>query len=161
VSIGCVCLWCNKAFHSLGAVQGHMRAKSHCKINLEGCEEEFQDFYDVDLTRFSAPNDNDDEWDTEEEDEVDDLEDVEGLEDEDKADSKLVPTQGRMAEAARLSKKHSKTINVMELDAKILGNRAFLKYYRQKLRPEKVGPHRHRDEQNTDAAPPLGLLPRQ
>ena len=148
VSIGCVCLWCNKAFHSLGAVQSHMRAKSHCKINLEGCEEEFQDFYDVDLTRFSSPND--DEWDTEEEEEVDDLDDVEGLEDEDKADSKLVPTQGRMAEAARLSKKHSKTINVMELDAKVLGNRAFQKYYRQKLRPETVGPHRHRSEQNTE-----------
>jgi hypothetical protein len=31
-----------------------MRAKSHCKINLEGCEEEFQDFYDVDLTRFRS-----------------------------------------------------------------------------------------------------------
>ena len=147
-SIGCVCLWCNKSFHSFGAVQSHMRAKSHCKINLEGCEEEFQDFYNVDLTSKSAPND-DDGWDTEEEEEVDDMQDVEGLDDEDKANGKVVPTQGRMAEAARLSKKHARTINVMEVGEKVMGHRAFQKYYKQKLRPEQVGKHKHHSDSNT------------
>lgn len=149
LSIGCVCLWCNKAFHSLGAVQAHMKSKSHCKMNLEGCEEEYQDFYDVDLLSKSAPND-DDGWDTEEEEEVDNMEDVEGLEDEESANrGSVVPTQGRMAEAARLSKKHAKTIQVMELGATVLGHRAFQKYYRQKLRPETVGKHKHRSDQNS------------
>ena len=151
LSIGCVCLWCNKAFHSLGAVQAHMRAKSHCKMNLEGCEEEYQDFYDLDLMSMAPPSENgDDGWDTEEEEEVDDMEEIEGLEVEDEASrGPAVPTQGKLAEAARMSKKHAKTVQVMEVGASVLGHRAFQKYYRQKLRPERVGPHKERSEANS------------
>ncbi|EKX38272.1 hypothetical protein GUITHDRAFT_55235, partial [Guillardia theta CCMP2712] len=35
LTVGCVCLWCNKTFYSLGAVRNHMISKSHCKINFE------------------------------------------------------------------------------------------------------------------------------
>jgi pre-60S factor REI1 len=153
LSVGCVCMWCNKAFHSLGAVQAHMRDKAHCKMNLEGCEEEYQDFYDVELmskTRGLLPDDEDDAWDTEEEEEVDDMEEIAGLDHED-VTSRMpaAPTQGRMAEAARLSKKHAKTTNVLEVGENVLGHRAFQRYYRQKLRPEVIGPQRHRSETNT------------
>ena len=149
LSIGCVCLWCNKAFSSLDSVQAHMRAKSHCKINFEGCEEEYQDFYEVDLLSKSAPVEADDDWETDEEEEVDDMEDVVGLQREDELSRKVVPTQGKIAEAARMSKKHAKTVNVLELGAQVLGHRAFQKYYRQKLRPECLGKYRHRSDANT------------
>jgi pre-60S factor REI1 len=149
LAIGCVCLWCNKSFHSLGAVQAHMRSKSHCKINLEGCEEEYQDFYEVDLLSKSAPVDGEDDWDTEEEEEVE-MEDAEGLAREDSSShGAAVPTQGKLAEAARMSKKHAKTINVLEVGDAVLGHRAFRQYYRQKLRPEAVGKYQHRSAAHT------------
>jgi hypothetical protein len=55
IGIGHVCLWCNGAgrarYPSTSAVQKHMKAKSHCKLNLEGDEEEeeLMDYYDFDL----------------------------------------------------------------------------------------------------------------
>jgi hypothetical protein len=49
--------------------------------------------------------------------------------------------KGKGAHAARLSHKHSKTVNELEVSGggvtKVLGHRAFNKYYRQSLRPER------------------------
>lgn len=44
-----MCLYCNgkgRGFHSVEAVQGHMRDCSHCKIIYEDNEEEYAEFYD-------------------------------------------------------------------------------------------------------------------
>lgn len=65
VSVGNVCLWCNKTFSSMEGVQKHMVDKSHCKVCLEGNEDEFQDFYDI------ALDNEEDEWETDSEEEVD------------------------------------------------------------------------------------------
>ena len=65
VSVGNVCLWCNKSFNSMEGVQKHMIDKSHCKVQLEGNEDEFQDFYDISL------HGEEDEWETDSEEEVD------------------------------------------------------------------------------------------
>lgn len=51
IAIGWTCLYCNgkgKTFHSMEAVQDHMRSMSHCKLAYEDedQEEEFADFYD-------------------------------------------------------------------------------------------------------------------
>jgi pre-60S factor REI1 len=50
ISVGYLCLFCNgkgQGFHSLEAVQTHMRDKGHCKILYEGdAEEELAEFYD-------------------------------------------------------------------------------------------------------------------
>lgn len=51
IAIGWTCLYCNgkgKTFHSMKAVQDHMRSVSHCKLIYEDedQEEEFADFYD-------------------------------------------------------------------------------------------------------------------
>lgn len=49
IAIGNICLYCNgkgKGFHSLEAVQGHMRDMCHCKLLYEGNEEEYTEFYD-------------------------------------------------------------------------------------------------------------------
>ena len=42
-----------------------------------------------------------------------------------------------------------KTVQVMEVGAAVLGHRAFQKYYRQKLRPERVGAHKERSDANS------------
>jgi pre-60S factor REI1 len=44
-----MCLYCNgrgRGFHTVEAVQGHMRDCSHCKIIYEDNEEEYAEFYD-------------------------------------------------------------------------------------------------------------------
>jgi len=49
VGVGNVCLHCNgkgRSFWSLEAVQAHMRDLSHCKLDYEGNEEEYEDYYD-------------------------------------------------------------------------------------------------------------------
>jgi len=51
IAIGWTCLYCNgkgKTFHSMHAVQDHMRSVSHCKLIYEDeeQEEEFANFYD-------------------------------------------------------------------------------------------------------------------
>ena len=51
IAIGWTCLYCNgkgKTFHSMEAVQDHMRSMAHCKLAYEDedQEEEFSDFYD-------------------------------------------------------------------------------------------------------------------
>jgi len=61
LSIGNTCIWCEKAFYTLEAVQAHMRDKSHCKIRWDDNENEYSDFYDLDTAdkRFAV-------WDDEE-----------------------------------------------------------------------------------------------
>jgi len=123
VSVGNVCLWCNKGFHSMEGVMKHMVDKSHCKVGIEGNEDEFQDFYSISL------GGEDEEWETDSEEEVD----------EEMPDIDVRNAKGKGANAARLSQKHSKKINELEVSGggtvKVLGHRAFNKYYRQSLRP--------------------------
>ena len=131
LTVGCVCLWCNKTFYSLGAVRNHMISKSHCKINFEGCEEEYQDFYDIDLSPNSlgVDEEDEDEWETDEEEEID--EDEMG-EEQQGSSAMIVSTQGKKAEAARMSKKHAKQVSELSISggedgaaSKVLGHRAF------------------------------------
>jgi len=151
LTVGCVCLWCNKSFYSLGAVRNHMVSKSHCKINFEGCEEEYQDFYDIDLSPNSlgVDEEDEDEWETDEEEEV---EEEEASDSEQPSGAMVVSTQGKKAEAARMSKKHAKQVNELSISSgedgatsKVLGHRAFQNYYRQRLRPEILGSKKSND----------------
>jgi pre-60S factor REI1 len=51
VSVGLTCLSCNgvgRGFHSLEAVQSHMRDLSHCRLAYDDNEDEYADFYDFD-----------------------------------------------------------------------------------------------------------------
>ena len=137
LTIGCSCLWCSKSFHSFQAVQAHMRDRSHCKINFEGEEDEYQDFYGIDLRSKTGNVLSDDEWETDEEEEVDAMEEEE----------ERVPTVGRKALAARICTEMAKPIRNMVVGDKVLGHRAFSKYYRQKLKPELSVAHVKRDAQ--------------
>jgi pre-60S factor REI1 len=107
VSVGNVCLWCNKGFHSLEGVQKHMVDKGHCKICLEGNEDEFQDFYSISLVE-----DDEEDWETDEEEEVDEeMEDVD-------VDEGVRNRQGKLADAARLSRKHCKTVQELTVSSR-------------------------------------------
>ena len=55
VYVGNVSLVNNKAFHSLEAVQSHMRDKGLCRLELEGHEEELGEFYDMDSLAEGSP----------------------------------------------------------------------------------------------------------
>ena len=66
-----------KPFHSVEAVQAHMRDKSLCRFELEGNEDEYEAFYDLDALAAGSPL-----WDVVEE-EVDDDEDWEDMDEED------------------------------------------------------------------------------
>eukprot|EP00163_Fabomonas_tropica_P007295 TRINITY_DN1700_c0_g1_i4.p1 TRINITY_DN1700_c0_g1~~TRINITY_DN1700_c0_g1_i4.p1 ORF type:complete len:363 (-),score=67.35 TRINITY_DN1700_c0_g1_i4:350-1438(-) len=50
VSVGMVCLWCNKQFQSLEAVRGHMEDKGHWKMLYEDETAEYDDYYDFSST---------------------------------------------------------------------------------------------------------------
>mmetsp|Transcript_9342 Transcript_9342/g.14742 ORF Transcript_9342/g.14742 Transcript_9342/m.14742 type:complete len:197 (-) Transcript_9342:1759-2349(-) len=118
----------------------HMVDKAHCKINFEGNEEEYEDFYSIDLSpnNFLQDEDDEDDWETDEEEEISGDEfDI----DEEKENAEKGPSsQGKLAEAARMSKKHAKKVNEVAIPTaagtKVLGHRAFKKFYGQKLRPE-------------------------
>lgn len=53
VGVGNVCLWCNergKSFHTLDAVQKHMRDKGHCKMLHDGeAMLEYSEYFDYRL----------------------------------------------------------------------------------------------------------------
>jgi len=55
VYIGCFALQDGKQFHSVEAVQAHMRDKGACRFDLEGHEEEFADFYDLEALAAESP----------------------------------------------------------------------------------------------------------
>jgi hypothetical protein len=107
VSVGNVCLWCNKAFHSLEGVQKHMVDKGHCKICLEGYEDEWQDFYGIDLIE-----DDEEDWETDEEEEVD--EEMENAED---VDQSMRNRKGKLADAARMSKKYCRSVQELTVSS--------------------------------------------
>jgi len=46
LSITNMCLWCEKHFHCLEGVQGHMESKSHSKLKDFDDDDEYDDFYD-------------------------------------------------------------------------------------------------------------------
>merc|ERR1711916_39142 len=55
VAIGKICLYCNgrgKTFHSLEAIQAHMRDMGHCKLRYDENEDcpDYDDYYDFSAT---------------------------------------------------------------------------------------------------------------
>mmetsp|Transcript_2450 Transcript_2450/g.6972 ORF Transcript_2450/g.6972 Transcript_2450/m.6972 type:complete len:355 (-) Transcript_2450:293-1357(-) len=56
VYIGCVALVEGKQFHSWQAAQGHMRDKNSQRFNLEGCEDEYAGFYDLQALARDSPD---------------------------------------------------------------------------------------------------------
>ena len=55
VYVGNVALVSGKQFHSLEAVQAHMRATGGCRVELEGHEEEYEDYYDLAALAVKSP----------------------------------------------------------------------------------------------------------
>ena len=53
--MGNVSIVTNKAFHTVQAVQSHMRDKGQCRMELEGKEEEFEEFYDMEALAAGSP----------------------------------------------------------------------------------------------------------
>ena len=91
VYVGNVSLVNNKAFHSLEAVQSHMRDKGLCRLELEGHEEELGEFYDMDSLAEGSPL-----WEVEEVEEdwedVDEDEEGEGEGGESSAEGEAAPS---------------------------------------------------------------------
>jgi len=82
VYIGNVALRTGKQFHSAEAVQAHMRAKGQCSFQLEGNEDEFAPFYDLEALAAGSPL-----WEAVSDDEYEsELEDVEEGDEDDDAD---------------------------------------------------------------------------
>ena len=73
VYVGNVVITTNKSFHSVEAVQSHMRDKGLCRMELEGHEEEFGDFFDMEALAEGSPL-----WEVEEWEDIDDDEGEEG-----------------------------------------------------------------------------------
>eukprot|EP01125_Pyxidicula_operculata_P000257 TRINITY_DN10336_c0_g1_i1.p1 TRINITY_DN10336_c0_g1~~TRINITY_DN10336_c0_g1_i1.p1 ORF type:complete len:357 (-),score=83.93 TRINITY_DN10336_c0_g1_i1:214-1284(-) len=63
ISIGNTCLFCEKTFYSMNAVQDHMRALAHCKMWWDDNEDEYADYYDLEALdkRFALPTEADQE----------------------------------------------------------------------------------------------------
>ena len=55
VYVGNVALVSGKQFHSLEAVQAHMRDKGGCRMELEGHEEEYEPYYDMEALAEKSP----------------------------------------------------------------------------------------------------------
>jgi len=47
ISIGNICIFCEKGFYSLEATRDHMRELQHCQMRWEDNEDEYNEFYDV------------------------------------------------------------------------------------------------------------------
>ena len=72
VYVGNVAILSGKQFHSLEACQSHMRDKNACRMELEGHEEEYEAFYDMEALALKSPlwewveeevdDDDDDGW---------------------------------------------------------------------------------------------------
>jgi len=125
IGIGHVCLWCNgkgkAAYKSAYAVQQHMRAKSHCKLNIDN------DTNDEEYLPFFTFGDEDDE------DMAVDAEEKGG---------ELVEVNSKSGTLVEV-KKPKRQLEGMndegELimsDGSVIGHRSLNKYYRQNLRPE-------------------------
>ena len=91
VYVGNVSLVNNKAFHSLEAVQSHMRDKGLCRLELEGHEEELGEFFDMEALAEGSPL-----WEVEEMEEewedVDEDEEGEGEGGESSAEGEAAPS---------------------------------------------------------------------
>jgi len=91
VYVGNVSLVNNKAFHSLEAVQSHMRDKNLCRLELEGHEDELGEFYDMEALAEGSPL-----WEVEEVEEdwedVDEDEEGEGEGGESSAEGEAAPS---------------------------------------------------------------------
>ena len=87
VYVGNVAIVSGKQFHSLEAVQAHMRAvPGACKMELEGHEEEYAPYYDMEALAEKSPL-----WEWVEEEESEDDED--GWEDDDGDGEEVVPME--------------------------------------------------------------------
>jgi pre-60S factor REI1 len=123
VSVGHVCIYCNKQFNSSEGARAHMIDKGHCKIPYTSSTEimEYSDYYD-----FSAS------YPTDEKDAVEEDNDSEWSDDPDDDASSVASEDLRPVQVSH---------DILELRlphvGKRLGHRSLARYYRQNLRPEK------------------------
>jgi len=113
ISIGNSCIWCDKPFSSLEAVQAHMRDKSHCKMRWDDNEQEYSDFYDLETAdkRFAV-------WDDSNEDEKDESTNHGGSQ----SDTRIY-----------INDCHQLVVsNPHESEEKVIGHRALKVYYKQR-----------------------------
>jgi pre-60S factor REI1 len=115
-----MCLWCgekSKVFTELKAVQQHMVDKGHCKLLHDGdATLEFADYYDY---RKSYPDYKESDKDAE----------TEAMEDDDEDNSDDEP-----AESGELA---ASGFQLVLPSGATVGHRSLMKYYRQKLRPDR------------------------
>jgi len=122
ISIGNTCLWCDKPFSSLEAVQAHMRDKSHCKIRWDDNEQEYADFYDLETAdkRFATWDDDDDDSNEDKNNNVDKNKNNQG-------DSQPETTRIYINDYNQLVVSNSN-----ESEEKVIGHRALKVYYKQR-----------------------------
>ena len=129
VSVGHMCIYCNKQFNSSEGARAHMIDKGHCKIPYNSSTEilEYSDYYDF-SSSYPTPDDRDDD----NNDVVDDDNDSEWSDDPDDDASSVASEDLRPVQVSH---------DILELRlphvGKRLGHRSLARYYRQNLRPEK------------------------
>ena len=89
VYVGNVALVSGRQFHTLEAVQARMRATNGCRMELEGHEEEYADFYDLEALAARSPL-----WEWVEEEGEEEEDDEEGWEDDDDDDEEEGAAEG-------------------------------------------------------------------
>lgn len=141
VSVGHMCIYCNKQFNSGEGARAHMIDKGHCKIPYTSSTEilEYSDYYD-----FSASYPTDDMA------AVDDM-DADAVDDDDDSQWSDDPEDDASSVASEDLRPVQVSHDILELRlphaGKRLGHRSLARYYRQNLRPEKVissGENTHR-----------------
>eukprot|EP00743_Colponemidia_sp_Colp-15_P002986 GILK01003229.1.p1 GENE.GILK01003229.1~~GILK01003229.1.p1 ORF type:complete len:440 (-),score=64.39 GILK01003229.1:96-1361(-) len=161
VAAGHVCLYCNhrgRSLKSLEAVRAHMIDKSHCKLNMDDDEAEFEEFYDFStsypdwqerlkeqtLQRNKMQTDEtvpegEDEWEDEEsgDESADDSDDTEGKQQrKSRARARVSPDMPLAVYDDVGPVSVLETGELMLHSGKILGTRDLKFVYKQKYRPE-------------------------
>ena len=131
-----------KRFPSLHAVQRHMVDTNRCRLLFDGNEEEYEDYYALDMETDGSDDgdDDDDEWE-----EVSDDDEAAALEAEARANGTLALASASSARASSLAPPSvavSGELVVAGADGasgsagpRHIGHRAYARYYRQRYKP--------------------------
>lgn len=124
IGYGNVCLCCLYQGKDIVAVRDHMQRKRHMKIPYETEDErlEISDFYDFSLTYNSAETGDDNEW--------EDVSEGSGTEEDDDFTEDLINVQNDVI--------YRDGLNLILPSGAVLGNRAYARYYRQNLPPDRI-----------------------
>eukprot|EP01006_Ploeotia_vitrea_P040571 TRINITY_DN66434_c8_g1_i1.p1 TRINITY_DN66434_c8_g1~~TRINITY_DN66434_c8_g1_i1.p1 ORF type:complete len:480 (+),score=259.99 TRINITY_DN66434_c8_g1_i1:89-1441(+) len=152
---GNMCIYCNATFHSTHAVQQHMGAKSHCKLNLDS-EDAVEEYLDGFYEFPGEATDEDDMHDTEE-DEDDGADDGEDdgehktsaamvlVDDGSRAVQKQQQQQQQSSAKSHSGKRHVESMSeggeLVLSDGSVIGHRSLRRYYKQSLRPVETRDH--------------------